>query len=577
MDASNRNVDRAPDTEPVRGPKGLGQMLVEANLITQKQLTHAQELQQGQGKKLSEVLVEQRFVSAEDLTAVLSIQMNLPFIDLKRHTIQAEALQLIPEGMARKHNIIPLDIVGDALIVVMAEPEDIQAINDLVAQSGRKIQPAIGVPADIRQAIDLNYKATDEIEKEISRLLPSLAKLEEAELQIPSDLVGGAPIARTVDLIIGQGIRERASDIHLEPQRDRLRVRYRIDGVLHDVMSLPLDIHPTLVSRIKIVAGMNIAERRLPQDGQLSLSTDGREVDIRIATSETAHGETMVLRLLEKSRFLLDLAQLGMLPDALQTYQQMISIPFGLILIAGPTGSGKTTTLYASTNQLDRKERNIVTIEDPIEYLFTDINQIQVNVKAGITFASGLRAIMRLDPDVILIGEMRDNDTANTGVQAALTGHLVFSSIHGNDAAGALFRLSNLGVEPFLVSSALISVVAQRMVRRICPHCRTLGEVSAEEQIAYEKELGEQRTKFYHGEGCNFCANTGYLGRIGVFEILAMNERTRQMYIADATASQIREQAISDGMAPMIRDGMLKVKEGITTPGEVLHNIYSIR
>lgn len=577
MDASDRNVDRAPDTEPVRGPKGLGLMLVEANLITQKQLAHAQELQQGQGKKLSEVLVEQRFVSAEDLTAVLSIQMNLPFIDLKRHTIQAEALQLIPEGMARKHNVIPLDIVGDALIVVMAEPEDIQAINDLVAQSGRKIQPAIGVPADIREAIDLNYKATDEIEKEISRLLPSLAKLEEAELQVPSDLVGGAPIARTVDLLIGQGIRERASDIHLEPQRDRLRVRYRIDGVLHDVMSLPLDIHPMLISRIKIVAGMNIAERRLPQDGQLSLSADGREVDIRIATSETAHGETMVLRILEKSRFLLDLAQLGMLPDALQTYRQILSIPFGLILIAGPTGSGKTTTLYASTNQLDRKERNIVTIEDPIEYLFTDINQIQVNVKAGITFASGLRAIMRLDPDVILVGEMRDNDTANTGVQAALTGHLVFSSIHGNDAAGALFRLSNLGVEPFLVSSALIVVVAQRMVRRICPHCRTLGEVSAEEQSAYEKELGEQRTKFYHGEGCNFCANTGYLGRIGVFEILAMNERTRQMYTADATASQIREQAISDGMAPMIRDGMLKVKEGITTPGEVLHNIYSIR
>jgi general secretion pathway protein E len=316
--------------------------------------------------------------------------------------------------------------------------------------------------------------------------------------------------------------------------------------------------------------------RILTQDGQLSFSADGREVDIRVATSETAYGEDMVLRILDKSRFILDLAQLGLLPDTLQRYRQMLSVPYGLILVAGPTGSGKTTTLYASINELNRKERNIVTIEEPIEYLFDDLNQIQVNYKAGITFASGLRAILRLDPDVILVGEMRYNDNASTGVQAALTGHLVLSSIHANDAVAAFFRLANLGVDSFLISSALLGIVAQRMVRRICPHCRTLGEIPAEEQNAYEEELGEKRTKFYYGAGCNFCTNTGYLGRIGVFEILVMSDRLKQMLISNATAPEIREQAVKEGMTPMMHDGMLKVKEGITTPSEVLHNIFSL-
>ncbi|MEW6034285.1 MAG: GspE/PulE family protein, partial [Chloroflexota bacterium] len=329
-------------------------------------------------------------------------------------------------------------------------------------------------------------------------------------------------------------------------------------------------------SRMKILAGMNIAERRLPQDGQLSVTVDSRDIDIRAATIDSAYGETMVLRILDKSRSLHQLAEVGFLSDDLQRYRRMLGSPFGLVLVAGPTGSGKTTTLYASINELDRRERSIVTIEEPIEYYFDDINQIQVNPKAGITFARGLRAIMRLDPDVILVGEMRDNDTANTGAQAALTGHLVLSSIHVNDAASVSFRLSHLGVEPFYTSSALLGVVAQRMVRRICPHCRSLGERPVEEQTAYEKVLGEKQAEFHYGAGCNFCANTGYLGRTGVFEVLVITERIRQMIITNATAHQIREQAIKEGMIPMMRAGMLKVKEGITTPGEVLRNIFSI-
>lgn len=572
VDINSKKVDN-PE---VPGSKSLGEMLIEARLITQNQLEHAQELQRNQGGKLSEVLVEHNFVTPENLAAVLSLQMNLPLIDLRRHTIQPETLKLIPEAIAKKHTIVPLDMVGDSLIVVMADPGDIDAINDLVAQSGVNIQPAIGIPNDIREAIDLNYKVASEIEKELSNLVPIGAKPDEAEPQISADLVEETPIVRIANLLIKEGIKERASDIHLEPQHDRLRVRYRIDGMLHDVMSLPRSTHPALASRVKILANMNIAERRLPQDGQFSIAVDGREVDIRVATSETAYGETMVLRILDKSRFLLDLAQLGFFPDALQRYHQMLRNPFGLILVAGPTGSGKTTTLYASVNELDRKGCNIVTIEEPIEYLFTDINQIQVNPKAGITFAGGLRAIMRLDPDVILIGEMRDSDTANTGVQAALTGHLVLSSIHGNDAAGVIFRLANLGVEPFLISTALIGVVSQRMVRRVCPHCCTLSERPLNEQVAYENEIGEQRKSFYFGAGCNFCSNTGYLGRMVVSEILATSDSIRQMIVREATASDIREQAIKEGMIPMIRDGMLKVKEGLTTPSEVLNNVFSI-
>jgi type II secretory ATPase GspE/PulE/Tfp pilus assembly ATPase PilB-like protein len=321
---------------------------------------------------------------------------------------------------------------------------------------------------------------------------------------------------------------------------------------------------------------MNIAEQRMPQDGQISTTIDDREIDIRAATIDSAYGEMVVLRILDKSRSLLEISQLGFLDDDLQTYREMLATPYGLILSAGPTGSGKTTTLYASINELDRRQKNIVTIEDPIEYYFNDINQIQVNTRAGITFASGLRAMMRLDPDIILVGEMRDEDTANTGVQAALTGHLVLSSIHVNDAASAFPRLSHLGVEPFYTASSLVGVIAQRMVRCICPHCRVSGEIPREENEAYEKVTGERLEEYQYGGGCNFCANTGFLGRTGVFEILRVSEQVRQMAIDGASTMEIRDQAIKDGMQPMIHDGMMKIKAGITTPAEIIRNIVSV-
>jgi len=574
MKSKKQETEATPPKDIDVGTKGLGRMLVEASLITEQQLSTAQELQRTRGGKLSEILIEQRFISDDDLVTMLSIQMNLPYIDLKRHVIQPEALKLIPEFLARKYNIIPLDIVDNVLIVVMADPEDIQAINDIVAQTGINVNPAIGIPIDIRTAIDLNYKATDELNEEVKRLLPAIEKGKLHLSVVDSDSAAGTPAARSVSLLLGQAIRQRASDLHFEPQHDRLRVRYRIDGVLHDIATLPLEIHPVLVSRVKILADMNIAEKRLPQDGQMSFVQDGRDVDIRVATIETAYGEKMVLRVLDKSKAMLNLSDLGFLPETLANYHRVLAIPYGLILVSGPTGSGKTTTLYASINELDRLEKNIITIEDPVEYLFNDINQTQVNVKAGLTFAAGLRATLRLDPDVILVGELRDADTAKTGAQAAMTGHLVLSSIHANDSAGALLRLVNLGVESFLVSTSVICVVAQRMVRRVCPHCSELIARPVDEQQAYEKAMSEHREKFHYGAGCNFCADTGYLGRTGIFETLMVSDSIRQMIIEERNSNEIRDKAIEEGMATMMHDGMLKVKEGITTPTEVLSKVY---
>jgi len=552
--------------------KSLGEMLIEENLITAEQLDKALELQRKQGGKLSEVLVKQGLVKAEELAAVLSVQLNMPLIDLKRHQVQPEALRLIPEDMARKHTLIPLDVVGDSLIVVMADPEDIHTIEDIKAQSRMRVEVALGIPSDIEQAINLSYRSSGEIDKQVSQF----ATLVKEEAEVTSELIARTPVAQSLDLLIAQAVRDRASDVHLEPQEDRLRIRYRIDGILHDMFSLPLTSRAPLVSRVKILAGMNIAEKRRPQDGQFSIEVEDRDIDIRAASMETACGERVTLRILDKSLSLFTLPELGFLADALKKYRAMLNSPFGMILVGGPTGSGKTTTLYASINQLDANERNILTVEDPIEYRFMDINQTQVNPKAGITFASGLRAIVRHDPDVILVGEIRDKDTALTAVQAALTGHLVLSSIHANDAVSVLFRLRDLGAEPYLIASTLVGIVAQRMVRRICTHCCAPSQPSMEEQIAYEEEMKEQPTTFYSGAGCNLCANTGYRGRTGLFELLVMSEEIRRMLLSNTSAGDIRAEALKEGMVTMKRDGMLKVKEGITSVSEVLRSVFSI-
>ena len=492
---------------------------------------------------------------------------------LRKHLPEPEALQLIPEAMARKYTAIPLAVNDNVLRVAMANPADILALEALATRSQMRIEPAEASAEEIQEAIDFNYKAYDEIERQISHIsLPS----ETIDERIGLDTVTDAPVAQALTLIIDEAVKARASDIHLQPQEDKLRVRYRIDGTLHDVLSLPLMTATLLISRIKILANMNIADHHRPQDGQFSVKTKGRLIDIRVGTIATVYGEMATLRLLDKSRAVMTLSELGFLSESLARYEEMLKVPYGMILASGPTGAGKTTTLYASVNCLDYTGRNIITTEDPVEYRFKNINQIQVNPRAGITFASGLRAILRLDPDVILVGEIRDAETANIAVQSALTGHLVLSSIHANDAVGVVFRLLDLGVEPFLVSSALIGVVAQRMVRRICPYCAHPVDVPLIEQITYSKEIGEERSEFLYGSGCKSCAHTGYQGRTGIFEILYMSDEIRMMVLNGTTATQLRTQAIKEGMISLMKDGMLKVKADITTPSEVLSNAYSI-
>jgi general secretion pathway protein E len=563
--------------EPTSAPpeRKLGEILVDADLLTVEQLEQAAEeagrLQIG----LLAYLLDEGMVSPEDAAMALSLEINLPIIDLKRHAVQPEALSLVPEEYARQHELIPIDVVGDALVVVMADPTNITVQEDLRARAKKVIQPAVGIPADIREAINQCYRSSDEIDEQVGRVTPPAAE-PGVEKALPPGRAVHAPIVRTVELLIAQAVRDQASDVHLEPREDSLRVRYRIDGVLHEMQTLPMGVHLSLVSRLKVMAGMNIAERRRPQDGQFSVHIDDKEINFRVSTSDSTHGETMVLRVLDKSLSLIALEDLGFLPETLERYSQMLQTPFGMILVGGPTGSGKTTTLYASVNQLDQKGRKIVTIEDPVEYHFDDITQIQVNRQADITFASGLRAIMRLDPDVIVVGEVRDSETAGMAIQAALTGHLVLSSIHANDPVGILFRLIDLGVEPSLISSAPVGMVSQRLVRRVCPHCRTPSDVPPEEQAAYAEELGERPEQLYYGAGCNFCANTGYVGRTGVFEVLMLSEELRGMLLKGASSQEMKTRAISEGMITMRRAGMLKVQEGITTPHEVIRNVFSI-
>ncbi len=493
---------------------------------------------------------------------------------LEKMPPQSDALQTIPESMARKYLAIPLAIDGNVLRVAMANPSDIMALEALASWSQMRIEAESAPREAILEAIDFNYKSYDEIERQISSISPAENSQKAGALFAES--ANDAPVAQALSLIIDEAVKARASDIHLHPGEEKIRVRFRIDGTLHDMFSLPLSTLTPLISRIKILSSLNIADHHRPQDGQFSMKTKGRTVDIRVGIISTVYGEMAVLRLLDKSRATLHLSDLGFLPESLTQLEQMLKVPYGIILVSGPTGAGKTTTLYAALNSLDQSERNIITVEDPVEYRFSNINQIQVNPRAGLTFASGLRSILRLDPDVILIGEIRDAETANIAIQSALTGHLVLSSIHANDTVGVVLRLVDLGVEPFLVASALIGVIAQRMARRICPNCARLIDASPEETLVYAQQIGEERKEFLYGAGCKACANSGYRGRTGIFELLSTTDTLKTMLLKGATANELRDKAIEEGMITLLKDGMKKVKNNTTTPTEVLRNAYSL-
>ena len=551
-------------------------MLVEASMITEEQLLRVRELQIKNTEKIERVLLQQRLITPHQLAFFTSLQLRVPFVNLKKEGVRADAVALIPEPLARRYSVIPIDVTEDTLIMAMEDPRDIEAIEELGALTRKRIEPVLSTAQDIQEMIDLNYRVGGEIEEQLSKIPTRYQKARVAETRVSAEAIAQAPVVRAIDLLIKQGVRDRASDIHIEPQEDRLRIRYRIDGILHEVMTLPLSVHPPLLSRLKIMASLNIAERRRPQDGQITFDMGDREIDLRVATANTVYGEMVVLRILDKTFALLSLAQIGFLPDSLERYLRMVKSPFGMILISGPTGAGKTTTQYATVNTLDAVGRNVMTIEDPVEYRFNNINQLPVNPTAGVTFATGLRACMRLDPNVILVGEIRDAETARIGVQASLTGHLVLSSVHANDTASVIFRMIDLGLEPFLLASALVGVTAQRMARRVCPHCSRPTRVKPDEQEAYEKEMHETKPEFMVGAGCNLCANTGYQGRTGIFEVMMMSEAIRRLVLSGGGSDEIRAQSQKEGTISLWHDGMMKVKLGITTPYEVIRNVYSI-
>jgi type IV pilus assembly protein PilB len=520
-------------------------------------------------KDLSDIIEEiERSVSLKKKAASYE---HFEEVDLSDYKIDPNALLVISEEEARKKKIIPLFVENDTLHIAMADPHDIFLIDNLRISTGYEIKPYKASEESIMEAISQYYKMTEvsEVEEELDELLAEAE--ESAEAKKIDEIIEDAPIVKLVNSIITRGVRERASDIHIEPQEKDLRVRYRIDGVLQEVMRSPKSIQPGLISRFKIMAGLDIAEKRKPQDGHCSLTVSGKVYDFRVATLPTIYGERVVLRILAKESVLFDLDKLGFLPDSLEKFKNAYTKPYGAILITGPTGSGKSTTLYATLNVLNTPEKNIVTIEDPVEYRLPGINQVQVNPKIGFTFARGLRAILRTSPDIVMVGEIRDRETAEIAIEAALTGHLVFSTLHTNDAPSAISRLIEMGIEPFLVASAIDCVQAQRLARRLCAECKEPYKPTkkALEEIGFPLEDGEIPT-LYRPKGCSKCNGTGYKGRIGIYEVMLVSETIERLAVEKATAEQIKKVALEEGMRTLRMDGFEKVRMGITSIEEVL-------
>jgi len=557
--------------------KRLGEVAVAAKVTTPDQVAAGLEhIQRGAGKRLGRVLVDIGAISERELAIVVARQHSLDVVDLREVTPQPDAVALLTEDSARALTAVPLAVDDSGVVVAVAEPSE-EVVGELRRVLARPLTVRVAAQPDIVRAIGASYRALTGIAGQVKAFEEHNATrrgVAQADAVAASD---DAPVVQVVQLVITQGLRDRASDIHIEPQQDRIRVRYRIDGALHDVLDLPGTMGPAIVSRLKILGGMNIVERRRPQDGQISTDIEGHAVDIRVATTAVVGGEKVVLRLLDKSRPLFQLSELGMPADLAARYSALLRSPYGMVICAGPTGSGKTTTLYGSLGELNSPERNIMTIEDPVEYTFPSINQIQINETAGITFAGGLKSILRQDPDVILVGEIRDVETARIAVQSALTGHFVLSSLHATDTVLALHRLLDMGIENFLVAASVSGVLSQRLVRRVCNHCREPYRPPAEELALFEAIGGtEPAGGFVRGAGCNFCARTGYLERIGVYELMAVTDGIRSAVLGRASHDEIRAIARRDGMQTLQEEAARLVEAGTTTLAEVLRSIYVV-
>ncbi|MBI3924893.1 MAG: type II secretion system ATPase GspE [Armatimonadetes bacterium] len=568
-----------------RSKEDLGKLLVGEGLITQRQLDKATSRSEQTGDSLQKVLIQMGFVSEKDVVETLGAQMGVKFVDLDEMSLDPELARSIPEHLAQRYKVIPVAQNDNKLTLAMVDPLNVIAIDDIRLITGFDIDPVIATEEAITKAINSQFGVTDLVEveetvKDISaQEFGPLEFEDEVDEEIALDklkeLVDEAPIVRVVNLIISQAINDKASDIHIEPEAKSVRVRYRVDGVLHDVMSPPKHIQAPMVSRIKIMANMDIAERRVPQDGKIHLTHDGREFDLRVSTIPTVHGEKTVMRILDKSSVMLGLNKLGFYDDNLQKWESVVEKPYGMILVTGPTGSGKSTTLYSCLNKLNSGDRNLITCEDPVEYQIPGINQVQTNIKAGLTFASALKSFLRQDPDIIMVGEIRDEETAKIAVEAALTGHLVLSTLHTNDAAGAVSRLIEMKVEPFLVASSLIGVLAQRLARCICPNCKESYTPPVEAIRKFGMAVfTDTDIAFYRGRGCDHCKMTGYRGRTGIHEVFTLTERIRGLILQRASTAEIRQAAVEEGMRTMQDDGLRKTLDGITSMEECMRVVY---
>jgi type IV pilus assembly protein PilB len=576
--AASDTANAAPVHKGVR----IGELLEQRGLVTSEQIEEAVAEQRGSGKRLGVMLVELGFVHERDLAEALAEQVGLEVVDLRHTELDGELAKLLPESLARELHAVPVRKVGPRIEIAVGDPLAPDITNRLIQATESPVRLSVAGVTDIDLAINRVYTSTARVGDAIrifeARSEARRATVEQAAPVATSNTVDeNAPIVQVVNLIIEQAVRDRASDVHIEPQEHQVRIRVRTDGALHEVLTLPVDMAQSLLSRIKVMADMNIVERRRPQDGQFHITTSGHELDVRVSTTSTVFGEKAVLRLLEKSRALYTVDQLGMPEDTAALYRDLVRAPYGMVICAGPTGSGKTTTLYATLAEIASDEINVTTIEDPVEYVFPTITQIQINEPAGVNFASGLRSILRQDPDAILVGEIRDVETARIATQAALTGHFVLSSLHATDSVSALHRFIDMGIEPFLVASALLGVVGQRLIRKICPHCLTLYTPTAEERAYYEAAMpAGDKTEWFHGTGCNFCGDTGYLGRVGVYEVLRLTDELRELVVRGAALQDIRSVALLQGLETLQGQALHLVEDDVTTISEVLRTNYVI-
>jgi len=550
----------------------LGRLLLENNLIDELQLDEALAEQEGSGKSLGRVFIEKGMITEGQLTSVLAEQIGVRYVDLNSYAIDPEAANLIDDNLARRYTVVPIDFEDGKVIVAMADPTNVFALDDLRIMSGMEVLPVVSTRDDIKGVIDRYVHSATDMEE----TMDEYPVIEEGEEETERDLTEAgeeAPIVKYVNLIIAEAVSEHASDIHIEPGEKDVRIRYRIDGVLHEIRRSPRKIHPGLVSRIKILASMNIAERRVPQDGRFNVDAGGQMVDLRVATLPTVHGEKIVLRILDRSSILISLGDLGLQKQPLKVFSESFKKPYGTVIVTGPTGSGKTTTLYASLAELNRREVNVITVEDPVEYQMKGLNQVMVNAKVGLTFAATLRSILRCDPDIVMIGEVRDAESALMAIESALTGHLVLCTLHTNDAPSAVTRLTEMGIEPFLIASAVDSIVSQRLARKLCTRCKQEAnyDVSYLEDLGFPIEKGEQISVFKAKQGgCAFCNSTGFRGRIGLYEVMALDEDLEKLIVNVSTAHEIGRLAQERGMTTLRQDGFSKVMTGVTSIEEVL-------